>query len=145
MRAMSRLGAGGMGEFIWRRLGRKVALKVLTPTFVMNAASHARFLREARLASALDHPNICTIYEADAADGVLFISMQYVDGETLQQILSGGAVSVERLLSIALQVADALAAARAHGIVHRDITSSNIMFDTAWSGEGARFRICQIA
>jgi eukaryotic-like serine/threonine-protein kinase len=123
---LSRLGAGGMGEVYLaedRRLRRKVALKVLMPT----AASHARLLREARLASALDHPNICTIYEVGAADGVSFISMQYVEGETLQRVLSGRPLSVERLLSIALQVADALATAHAHGIVHRDITPSNIM------------------
>jgi serine/threonine-protein kinase len=127
---LSRLGAGGMGEVYLAedsRLGRKVALKVLTPASVTNAASSRRFLREARLASALDHPNICTIYEAGAADGRSFISMQYVEGETLREALRKRPVSVERLVSIALQVADALAAAHAHGIVHRDITSSNIM------------------
>ena len=126
---LSVLGAGGMGQVYLaedRRLGRKVALKVLTPTFGA-PAGHTRFLREARLASALDHPNICTIYEVGAADGVSFISMQYVEGETLQRVLRESPLSSERLLSIGLQVADALATAHAHGIVHRDVTSSNIM------------------
>jgi serine/threonine-protein kinase len=129
-RVLSLVGTGGMGEVYLAedsRLGRKVALKVLTPEFGTNGASQRRFVREAQLASALDHPNICTIYEVGAADGLLFISMQYVEGDTLQHVLSGGALSVQRLLSIALQVADALGAAHAHAIVHRDIKPSNIM------------------
>ena len=111
-RILSRLGAGGMGEVYLAeddRLGRKVALKVLAPPFISNAVSHARFLREAQLASALDHPNICTVYEVGAADGVSFISMQYVDGDTLQHVVSRHALSLETLLSIALQVAEGLA------------------------------------
>jgi eukaryotic-like serine/threonine-protein kinase len=129
-RILSLLGAGGMGEVYLAedtRLGRKVALKVLTPALGINGAARRRFVREARLASALDHPNICTIYEVGAADGLLFISMQYVEGDTLQHVLSGGALSVPRLLSIALQVADALGAAHALAIVHRDIKPGNIM------------------
>jgi eukaryotic-like serine/threonine-protein kinase len=129
-RILSRLGAGGMGEVYLaedNRLGRKVALKVLAPPFINNAVCHARFLREAQLASALDHPNICTIYEVGAADGVSFISMQYVEGDTLQHVVSRHALSLETLLSIALQVAEGLGAAHARGIVHRDIKSSNIM------------------
>jgi eukaryotic-like serine/threonine-protein kinase len=129
-RIVSLLGAGGMGEVYLAedtRLGRKVALKVLTPALGINGTARRRFVREARLASALDHPNICTIYEVGAADGLLFISMQYVEGDTLQHVLSGGALSVPRLLSIALQVADALGAAHALAIVHRDIKPGNIM------------------
>lgn len=129
-RVLSPLGAGGMGE-VYRaedsRLGRQVALKVLLPGLVSNIASRARFFREARLAASLDHPNICTIYEVGEAGDVPFISMQYVDGDTLQHVLDARPLGVDRLLSIALQVADALGVAHAAGIVHRDIKSSNIM------------------
>ena len=110
-----------------KRLGRKVALKLLAPAFISNAVFQARFLREAQLASALDHPNICTIYEVGVADAVSFISMQYADGNTLQHVIGTQPLSLETLLSIALQVAEGLAAAHARGIVHRDIKPSNIM------------------
>lgn len=129
-RIVKRLGAGGMGEVYLAedaRLGRQVALKVLAPALVADSQSRARFLREARLASALDHPNICTIYEADEADGRYFISMQYVEGEALKQIIGGRPLSLENLLSIGLQVADALRAAHAQGIIHRDIKPNNII------------------
>jgi serine/threonine-protein kinase len=127
---VKRLGAGGMGEVYLAedtRLGRKVALKLLAPALVADSQSRIRFLREAQLASALDHPNICTIHEIGQADGHYFISMQYVEGETLKQVIGGRPLSLESLLSISLQVADALRAAHAHGIIHRDIKSNNII------------------
>ena len=129
-RIVSELGAGGMGR-VYRaedtRLGRTVALKVLAAEWGDYASARARFEREARLASALDHPNICTIYEVGQQAGVSFIAMQYLDGETLQQMLRRGALTLERVLSIARQIADALAAAHARGIIHRDVKSSNVI------------------
>jgi TolB-like protein/tetratricopeptide (TPR) repeat protein/predicted Ser/Thr protein kinase len=129
-RILSALGAGGMGEVYLAedtRLGRKVALKVLASHLPADVQSTARLRREARVASALDHPNICTIYEVGAAAGRSFISMQYVEGDTVQRLLEEGPLKVDRLLSVALQVAEAMRAAHAHGIIHRDIKPSNIM------------------
>jgi serine/threonine-protein kinase len=126
----SRLGAGGMGEVYLAEeatLGRRVALKVLAPHAIAQSGTVERFMREARLASALDHPNICTIFDAGVADGTPFISMQYVEGDTLQRLIHDRRLPVERWLPIALQVAEALRAAHAGGIVHRDLKSSNIM------------------
>jgi serine/threonine-protein kinase len=124
------LGAGGMGEvFLARdvRLGRMVALKLLDPSLTGDAQSRLRFLREARLASTLDHPNICTVHEVGEANGRPFIAMQFVEGETLKQTIGGQPMSLESLLSISLQVADGLAAAHAQGIIHRDIKTRNII------------------
>ena len=124
------LGAGGMGEVFLAedvRLGRKVALKLLDPSMTGDAQSRLRFLREARLASTLDHPNICTVHEVGEAQGRPFIAMQFVEGETLKQMVDGRPMSLESLLSISLQVADALAAAHAQGIIHRDIKTRNII------------------
>jgi eukaryotic-like serine/threonine-protein kinase len=129
-RVVSELGAGGMGR-VYRaedmRLGRIVALKVLTPEWGKDAAARARFEREARLASALDHPNICTIYEVGEHAGVPFIAMQYLDGETLQQLARRGPLPLDLLRSVTIEVADALAAAHARGIIHRDVKSSNVI------------------
>ncbi|HKP87888.1 MAG TPA: protein kinase [Blastocatellia bacterium] len=124
------LGAGGMGQV--RKaydltLDRTVVLKLLAPDLVAEDESRKRFLREARLASALDHPNICTIYEIAEVGNQYFIAMQHVPGKTLKKVINGRSISLESLLSIALQIADALAAAHAKGIVHRDIKSSNII------------------
>jgi eukaryotic-like serine/threonine-protein kinase len=133
-RVVSELGAGGMGCVFLaedRRLGRKVALKVLAPEWVHSQAARARFEREAQLASALDHPNICAIYDIGHAAGVSFIAMQYLAGDTLQQLLRHGSLSIERQLSIATQMADALAAAHARGIVHRDVKPSNVIVSAA--------------
>jgi serine/threonine protein kinase/formylglycine-generating enzyme required for sulfatase activity/dienelactone hydrolase len=127
---IKRLGAGGMGEVYLAEdghLNRKVALKMLAPHLVADAGSRARFLREARLASALDHPNICTIHEICESESYSFISMQYVEGKTLSEVISKQALALESLLSISLQVADALRTAHAQGIIHRDIKSGNIL------------------
>jgi serine/threonine-protein kinase len=126
------LGAGGMGEVFLAedvRLGRKVALKLLDPSLTGDAQSRLRFLREARLASTLDHPNICTVHEVGEAEGRPFIAMQFVEGETLKQTIGGRPMSLESLLSISLQVADGLAAAHAQGIIHRDIKTRNIIIN----------------
>ena len=127
------LGSGGMGEVYLAhdvRLDRKVALKLLDPGLTRDSATRARFLREARLASALDNPNICTIHEIGEADGRLFIAMQYVEGETLRQVINGWPLSLDSLLSISLQLADAISAAHAQGIIHRDIKPANLIVTT---------------
>jgi serine/threonine-protein kinase len=124
------LGSGGMGEVFLAqdtRLGRNVALKLLNHGVTTDDASRTRFLREARLASALDHPNICTIHEVGEAAGRLFITMQYVEGATLRQVIGGRPLDLDSLLSISLQVADALSTAHAQGIIHRDIKPANII------------------
>ena len=126
----SQLGAGGMGKVYLahdQRLGRKVALKLLDPRLTGDNEQRARFFREARLAASLDHPNICTIHEVAEAAGRPFIAMQYVEGETLRHVIGGQPLQLDSLLSISLQVADALAEAHARGIIHRDIKAGNIM------------------
>ncbi|HXG92074.1 MAG TPA: protein kinase [Blastocatellia bacterium] len=124
------IGQGGMGR-VYKAydltLDRTVVLKLLAPELTADEDSRKRFFREARLASALDHPNICTIYEIAEADNQYFIAMQYVPGKTLKKVIGAKPLNLDSLLSIALQVADALAAAHAKGIIHRDIKSSNII------------------
>jgi serine/threonine-protein kinase len=125
-----RLGSGGMGEVYLAQdlnLGRNVALKLLDPTLIGDSANHMRFLREARLASALDHPNICTIHEVGEDADRLFIAMQFIEGETLRDVIGDDPLKLDSLLSIGLQVADGLAAAHSQGIVHRDIKPRNII------------------
>jgi serine/threonine protein kinase len=124
------IGQGGMGRVYKaydEMLDRAVVLKLLAPDLVAEAASRKRFLREARLASALDHPNICTIFEIAEAGDHYFIAMQYLPGKTLKKVISGRPLNIDSLLSISLQVGDALSAAHASGIIHRDIKSSNII------------------
>jgi serine/threonine-protein kinase len=124
------LGAGGMGQVYLAedsRLKRRVALKLLDRSLLGDTESRQRFIREAQLASALDHPNICTIFEVGEADDQCFIGMQYVEGKTLKEVIDKQPLLVERLLSISLEVADALSTAHRQGIVHRDIKSSNIL------------------
>lgn len=125
-----KLGSGGTGEVYLahdNRLGRRVALKLLDPGLIDDSVSRTRFLREARLASSLDHPNICTIHEVGEAEGRPFIAMQYIEGKTLRQVVGGKPLALDSLLSISLQVADALDAAHTQGIVHRDIKAGNII------------------
>jgi serine/threonine-protein kinase len=129
---LEELGKGGMGTVYKAAdltLDRTVVLKVLAPDLVTDAESRRRFLREARLASALDHPGICSIYEINESEGHYFIVMQYVEGRTLKKLINGKPLSLDTLISIALQVADALAAAHAKGIIHRDVKSANIVLN----------------
>jgi Tol biopolymer transport system component/predicted Ser/Thr protein kinase len=124
------LGAGGMGKVYLAQddlLNRKVAIKLLPSSLSFDKQLRARFIREAQLASALDHPNICTIHEVGESAGRHFIVMQYVEGETLKKVIGERPMAVASLLSISLQVADALATAHSQGIIHRDIKSSNII------------------
>ena len=124
------IGAGGMGEVYKARdtrLGRDVAIKVLPDAFATEPERLKRFEREARAASALNHPNIVTIYEIGSSDSTSYIAMELVDGAPLRQLLLRGALPVRKLLQIGIQVADGLAKAHASGIVHRDLKPENVM------------------
>ena len=124
------LGAGGMGE-VYRsrdtRLQRDVAIKVLPATFSSDATRLKRFEREARAASALNHPNIVTIYEVGQSESTSFIVMELVDGKSLRELLSARPLPLRKVLSVAAQIADGLAKAHASGIVHRDLKPENVM------------------
>src|SRR4029450_8647813 len=118
------LGSGGMGE-VYRakdpRLGREVALKVLPAAVAMHPERLKRFEKEARAASALNHPNLVTVHDIGSSDGVEYIAMELVDGRTLREMLAEGPMATRRLLAIAAQTADGLAKAHGAGIVHRDL------------------------
>lgn len=127
---VGRLGSGGMGEVYLAddtRLKRKIALKLLPPHFMVNPDRVRRFEREARAASALNHPNIVTIYEIGQSDSAHFIATEFVDGKTLRQMISEKPFTLSETLNVAVQVAGALMGAHAAGIVHRDIKPENIM------------------
>src|ERR687898_8104 len=127
---LEKLGVGGQGTVYKAtdaKLGRSVVVKVLPPELTSKEANLKRFEREARLASSLDHPNICTIFDLDEVDGVHFIAMQHIEGRNVRQLVAGRPLELKSTLLIAIQVADALAAAHARGIIHRDIKSGNVM------------------
>jgi serine/threonine protein kinase len=129
-RITGRLGAGGMGEVYLAhdaRLGRAVALKILHEYFARDGARLRRFQREARAASALNHPNILTIHEVGDDEGLHFISTEFIDGRTLRELIGRDALSLEEILDISVQLASALSAAHAAGIIHRDIKPENVM------------------
>jgi eukaryotic-like serine/threonine-protein kinase len=129
-RITEKLGVGGQGavyKAIDNKLGRAVVIKVIPPELSAKESNLKRFEREARLASSLDHPNICTIYDLDEQDGVHFIAMQYVEGKNVRQLVAGRPLELKTAVLIGLQVAEALAAAHSRGIIHRDIKSGNVM------------------
>jgi serine/threonine-protein kinase len=129
-RILEKIGAGGQGTVYKAtdtKLGRAVVIKVLPPELTVKEANLKRFEREARLASALDHPNICTIFDLNDIDGVHFIAMQFVEGKNVRELVSGRPLDLRSALSITIQTADALSAAHSRGIIHRDIKAGNVM------------------
>jgi eukaryotic-like serine/threonine-protein kinase len=146
-RITEKLGTGGQGtvyKAVDTRLGRTVVVKVLAPELTAREANLKRFEREAQLASSLDHPNICTIYGLHELDGIHFITMQYVEGQNVRQLVNGRPLELGSALSIGLQVADALTAAHARGVIHRDIKAGNVMVTPAGAAKVLDFGLAKL-
>ncbi|MGB5513637.1 MAG: serine/threonine-protein kinase, partial [Thermoanaerobaculia bacterium] len=129
-RILEKIGEGGMGEVYLAEdtsLKRKVALKVLPAEMAADPERLARFKREAESVAALNHPNIVTIHSVEEVDGTHFLTMEWVDGQTLGQLMSRGAMPLEKLFALGVPIADALASAHEEGITHRDLKPANVM------------------
>ena len=143
----SKIGEGGMGEVYLAEdieLLRQVAIKLLSPQTIADEHAGQRLVREARAVAKLDHPNICSVYEVSNADGRSFIAMQYIEGETLDLRLKRKPLELKESLTIASQIADALAEAHRHGIIHRDIKPSNIIITSRGQAKVMDFGLAKV-